>query len=75
MTAPATAFHSLQVQAKIFIAALLLAAALFSIPAPAQASSLTGSQVEAIIGLLVSFGADQTIIDNVNIVLGGQTSG
>jgi peptidoglycan hydrolase-like protein with peptidoglycan-binding domain len=37
----------------------------------AQASSLTGPQIQAIIGLLQSFGADQNTITNVSVALGG----
>lgn len=37
----------------------------------AQASSLTSAQVQAIVGLLQSFGADQSTIANVRAALGG----
>jgi hypothetical protein len=49
---------------------------LFSVgfAAPAQASSLTSAQVSAIIGLLQSFGADQSVINSVQIALGGSSS-
>ena len=40
----------------------------------AQASSLTTTQVSAIIGLLQSFGADQNTINNVSAALGGSTT-
>ena len=42
-------------------------------PTPRTAKSLTESQIQAIIGLLRSFGADQAIIDNVNNSLRGGT--
>ena len=38
-----------------------------------QASGLTESQIQSIIGLLRSFGADQATIDNVNTSLRGGT--
>ncbi len=47
----------------------------FSIVAPAQASTLTSAQVQAIVGLLQSFGADQSVINNVSVALGGSSSG
>lgn len=50
-------------------------ALVFSIAAPAQAAALTSAQVQAIIGLLQSFGADQSVINNVSVVLGGTSSG
>lgn len=39
---------------------------------PASASSLTAAQISAIIGLLQSFGADQSVIANVYVTLGAQ---
>jgi len=54
----------------------LLCSLSFIAPAPAQAASLTSAQVQAIIGLLQSFGADQSVINNVSANLNGQaTSG
>lgn len=44
-------------------------------PLPAQAASLTGDQINAIIGLLQSFGADSTTVANVNAALGGSSGG
>ncbi len=41
------------------------------IAAPAHAAGLTSSQVSAIIGLLRSFGADSSVISNVQVALGG----
>lgn len=41
----------------------------------AQASSLTQTQISAIIGLLRSFGADQNTINNVSAALNGQATG
>lgn len=44
--------------------------------APAQAAGLSASQVQAIVSLLASFGADQGTINNVTAALNGQaTSG
>ena len=51
---------------------LLLASALTPV---AQASSLTQSQISAIISLLQSFGADQSVINNVSSALGGGDQG
>ncbi len=51
---------------------------LFSVgfAAPAQASSsLTSAQVSAILNLLQSFGADQSVINSVQVALGGSASG
>ena len=47
---------------------VLFAAAM---PAPARAAALTESQISAILSLLSSFGADQSVINNVNVALGG----
>lgn len=59
--------------------ALVIACSLLSFAAPrAQASSpvptsaLTESQISAIIALLASFGADQSIINNVRVALNGE---
>jgi murein L,D-transpeptidase YcbB/YkuD len=42
-------------------------------PALAQASSLTAAQVNAIVALLQSFGADANTVNNVQAALNGQT--
>lgn len=42
--------------------------------APARAAGLTSAQVQAILSLLSSFGADQSTINNVQISLNGGTS-
>ncbi len=52
----------------------LVFALAFSLVGKAQAASLSQSQVDAIINLLVSFGADQATIDNVRSALTGQPS-
>ncbi len=58
------------------IAGAVVALSLFGSVSVAQASSLTTSQISAIIGLLQSFGADQGTITNVSTALGGgQTTG
>ncbi len=49
-----------------------VALSLFGAVGAAQASSLTQTQVSAIISLLQSFGADQGTISNVSSALGGQ---
>lgn len=48
-------------------------ALLFSVAAPAQAAALTSAQVQAIVGLLQSFGADGSIVANVQATLTGQS--
>ena len=61
--------------AKIAMSAIGVAFAitlLFSSSAPANAA-LTTSQVDAIIGLLQSFGAEQSVVDNVYVSLTGTT--
>lgn len=52
------------------IAVLLFAGAVV----PAQAASLTESQIQSILGLLSSFGAEQRVINNVNASLRGQAT-
>src|ERR1700722_5245354 len=46
----------------------------FAIAPAAQASSLTSTQISAIISLLQSFGADSSTIASVNAALGGTTT-
>ena len=58
-----------------FVAVVLLSAGFITIPMQAQAASLTSAQVSAIISLLQSFGADQSVINNVSVALGGTSSG
>ncbi len=54
----------------------LVAAGLLSFAMPARASGLTETQIQAIINLVASFGADQATISNVSAALRGQaTSG
>lgn len=56
--------------------ALSLIVGAFAAAAPAQAAALTQSQINAIISLLQSFGADATTVANVTASLNGQaTSG
>jgi len=43
-------------------------------PSPAQAAGLTESQIQAIISLVTSFGADATTISNINASLRGQAT-
>jgi len=52
---------------------LMFAIAFFVTPVvPVHAASLTDSQIQSIIGLLSSFGAEQSVINNVNASLRGQ---
>lgn len=53
------------------LVALFLTGAFIVFVPRAQAASLTEPQIQAIIGLLSSFGADQSVIDNVNASLHG----
>lgn len=56
-----------------FVAAFALVAAMvMTLSAPVAHAALTESQVQAILSLLQSFGADQATIDNVNLSLRGQ---
>lgn len=61
-----------------YLAAALGACMLFSAALPAQALTLapglTESQINAIISLLQSFGAEPSVIANVKAALGGQTT-
>jgi len=58
-----------------FVAAFALVAAMvMTLAAPAAHAALTESQIQSILSLLSSFGADQTTIDNVNASLRGQPS-
>ncbi len=58
------------------IAGAAISLSLMGTAVPAQASGLTTAQVSAIVGLLQSFGADQSVINNVSVALGGSpTSG
>ena len=53
---------------------LTLALALFAVALPVSASNLTQPQIQAIIGILQSFGAEQSVINSVSVSLGGGTS-
>ena len=57
-----------------FAAGAVVALSLFSTAGMAQASSLTSQQISAIIDLLRSFGADQSVIANVQGSLNGQAT-
>lgn len=62
--------------AAAIIGVSLVAAALFAFTAPQAQAALTEAQIQSILSLLTSFGADQTTINNVNASLRGQaTSG
>lgn len=54
--------------------ASLFAAVLVLMPAPAQAASLTDTQIQSIIDLVESFGADDSIVKNVEASLRGTSS-
>src|SRR3989344_7627853 len=55
--------------------AVLAACCLFAIAAPrVQAAGLTEPQIQAILGLLASFGVDQAIVENTNAALRGSSA-
>ncbi|XKT74552.1 MAG: beta strand repeat-containing protein [Patescibacteria group bacterium UBA2163] len=57
-----------------FVAAFALVAAMvMTLAAPAAHAALTDSQIQSILSLLTSFGADQSTIDNVDASLRGET--
>lgn len=61
---------------KKYILSAFLALGIFLSPAfvsPVEAAALTNTQINAIIGLLQAFGADQSVITNVQIALSGGT--
>lgn len=60
---------------KKFIFGAVLSLGLLVSPALTQASGLTSTQVQAILSLLQSFGADSSTIANVNSALGGTSTG
>lgn len=55
-----------------FGAASLVVMGLVLLPAPAQAAGLTDAQIQAVIDLVSSFGADDSIVKNVGASLRGQ---
>lgn len=57
-----------------FSAAFLLVVGIMCMPTPAQASSLTEAQIQSIIDLVESFGADTSIVKNVEASLRGTDS-
>ncbi|MDD2935601.1 MAG: hypothetical protein PHX25_04000 [Candidatus Pacebacteria bacterium] len=57
---------------KTFVIPAMIGTFLFGLAVPAQAA-LNSSQINSIIQLLESFGADQSIINNVRVSLGGET--
>ncbi len=57
-----------------FSAAFLLVVSIMCMPTPAQASSLTEAQIQSIIDLVESFGADTSIVKNVEASLRGTDS-
>ena len=59
---------------KKYIAGAALALTITLTPVSTQAAGLTETQIQAILGILNSFGADATIVANVNASLRGQAS-
>ncbi|OGG44519.1 hypothetical protein A2841_02920 [Candidatus Kaiserbacteria bacterium RIFCSPHIGHO2_01_FULL_48_10] len=56
------------------VAPLIAVVLCLSIATPANAAALTSTQIQAILSLLSSFGADQGTINNVNASLTGQST-
>ena len=56
------------------IVSVMLAIACFSVPFAASAATLTSAQVQAIVGLLQAFGADQALVTSVEQSLGVTTA-
>ena len=56
------------------VAGLALATSMLSLAPMAQAASLTSSQIQSILGLLTSFGANSATIANVQAALNGTSS-
>jgi hypothetical protein len=63
-----------QMIASLALSIALVTALSFSAPKNAEASGLTESQIQAIVNLIASFGADQSVVTNVNGILHGQSS-
>ncbi len=66
-------YSSALTKAATVAAGLAMAASVFAFAPMAHAAGLTGAQVQAILSLLSSFGADATTIANVNAALTGGT--
>ena len=56
------------------VALFVVGLAMIAMADPAQAATLTSTQISAIVSLLQSFGADQATINNVSAALGGSTT-
>ncbi len=56
---------------QIFVVTFALLMLYAVMPAPAHASGLTQVQKDAVVNLLASFGADQSVLNNVNVALNG----
>jgi peptidoglycan hydrolase-like protein with peptidoglycan-binding domain len=66
-------YYYLSIHMKKYIFAAVLSLGLLVSPALTHAASLTSAQVQAILGLLTSFGADSSVIANVQTSLTGGT--
>src|ERR1035437_6480989 len=64
-------YQSLFIHMKKYILGAILSLGLLVSPAFSQAAGLTNTQVQAILSLLSSFGADQSVINNVQTSLTG----
>ncbi|MHB8660866.1 MAG: hypothetical protein ACYC75_02950 [Minisyncoccota bacterium] len=58
---------------KKYLVGAVFTLVLFATPAFSNAASLTSSQIQAILSLLSSFGANQSVINNVQVALNGGT--
>lgn len=76
MIAQALSISAIQMQVKVVAAAVLLCIALFAMPQPVRAAGLTEAQIQAVVNLIASFGADAKTVANADAALRGKaTSG
>jgi hypothetical protein len=59
---------------KIKIATFIFTLSIVFTPAFPAHAALTENQIQAVLGLLSAFGAEQSVVDNVNLALRGQTT-
>lgn len=67
--------RSFSLHFKLFAVAAVCALAPCVMPAPAHAAGLTGTQIDAVLGLLSAFDVPQATIGSVSAILRGQSEG